>query len=107
MNKINYFSILGFTALYVVTVFAGSTSKKGALLAYPVLPVGVIGWILPLWTRTQWYHLWLYRHLACHHMDEGDSINISGISNKPSNRLIFATRLRYSCSTFAAEIKHK
>lgn len=135
MNKINYFSIVGFTALYVLTVFAtaflgfihpvcwvelpvlaallggfsylcvaarwqrfgagtllglafglfllatgegglqafviaaiagllsdvvrqivGNTSKKGVLLAYPILAVGVIGWILPLWTRTQWYH---------------------------------------------------
>ena len=25
-------------------------------LAYPVLPIGVIAWILPLWTRTEWYY---------------------------------------------------
>ena len=135
MNKINYFSIVGFTALYVLTVFAtaflgflhpvcwvelpviaalfggfsylcvaarwqrfgagtllgiafglfllvtgeaglqafiiaavagllsdvvrqyaGSTSKKGVLMAYPILAVDIIGWILPLWTRTQRYH---------------------------------------------------
>lgn len=130
MNKINYFSILGFTALYVVTVFAtaffgylhpfcwvgfpalaallGAYSYyhvamrwpkfgAGTLLglvfglfllvtgegdvltlgimtvagvvsdivckltsrlgyAYPVLAIGVISWLLPLWTRTQWYH---------------------------------------------------
>ena len=24
--------------------------------AYPVLAIGVISWLLPLWTRTQWYH---------------------------------------------------
>ena len=130
MNKINYFSILGMTALYVVTVFAtaflgylhpfcwvgfptlaavfGAYSYyhvamswpkfgAGTLLglvfglfllvtgegdivtlgimtaagvasdfirklidrltyAYPVLAIGVISWLLPLWTRTQWYH---------------------------------------------------
>lgn len=130
MNKINYFSILGFTALYVVTIFAtaflgylhpfcwvgfpalaaliGAYSYyhvamswpkfgAGTLLglvfglfllvtgegdvvtlgimtaagvvsdvvrkltdrlayAYPVLAIGVISWLLPLWTRTEWYH---------------------------------------------------
>ena len=40
----------------VVRQYAGRTSKKGVLLAYPILTVGVIGWILPLWTHTQWYH---------------------------------------------------
>ena len=40
----------------VVRQYAGSTSKRGVLLSYPILAVGVIGWILPLWTRTQWYH---------------------------------------------------
>ena len=40
----------------VVRLFAGLTSKKGAVMAYPVLSIGVIGWILPLWTRPQWYH---------------------------------------------------
>ena len=130
MNKINYLSIVGFIALYVVTVFAtaflgylhplcwvgfpvlaallGAYSYyhvalrwqqfgAGTLLglafgllllvtgegdvstlcimtiagvvsdivrkltdrpayAYPLLAIGVISWLLPLWTRTQWYH---------------------------------------------------
>ena len=135
MNKINYFSILGFAVLYVVTVFAtaflgylspyawvffpaiaallgafsyysaavrwqkfgvgtllafilsafllavgecdlseallmllagvlsdvvrqliGNKSLKGQSLAYPILSIGVIAWILPLWTRTEWYY---------------------------------------------------
>ena len=134
MNKINYFRIVGFTVLYVVTVFAtaflgflspyawvffpviaalfgafsyylvavkcqkfgvgvlfavvlsafllaigecelfgallmlmvgvasdavrqkvGLTSLKGISWAYPVLSIGSIVWILPLWTRTKWY----------------------------------------------------
>ena len=130
INKINYISILGFTALYIVTVFVtaflgylhplcwvgfpalaallGAYSyyhvalrwpKFGAgtllglafgllllvtgegdvltliimtaagllsdivrqnigriVYAYPVLAIGVICWLLPLWTRTEWYH---------------------------------------------------
>ena len=135
MNKINYFRMVGFTVLYVVTVFAtaflgylspyawvffpvvaallgafsyylvatkwqkfgvgtllavllggvllaadecdlqnallimlagvasdtvrqmvGHTTLKGMALAYPVLSIGVIAWILPLWTRTEWYY---------------------------------------------------
>ena len=40
----------------VLRPFAGNTSKKGTTIAYPVLSLGVIGWIQPLWTRTQWYH---------------------------------------------------
>lgn len=40
----------------VLRLFAGNTSRKGATIAYPTLSLGVIGWILPLWTRTQWYH---------------------------------------------------
>ena len=40
----------------VLRLFAGNTSKKGTAIAFPVLSLGVIGWILPLWTRTQWYH---------------------------------------------------
>ena len=40
----------------VLRLFAGNTSKKGTTIAYPILSLGVIGWILPLWTRTQWYH---------------------------------------------------
>ena len=130
MKKINYFPILGFTSLYVVTVFAtaflvffhpfcwvgfpvlaallGAYSyhhvaqrwqkfgagtllglafgllllmtgegdvltfgimtaagvasdivrqlMKSPAYAYPFLAIGVISWLLPLWTRTEWYH---------------------------------------------------
>lgn len=34
----------------------GNTTSKGISLAYPVLALGNISWILPLWTRTEWYH---------------------------------------------------
>lgn len=40
----------------VVRQFVGNTTQKGMTLAYPLLPVGIIAWTLPLWTRTQWYY---------------------------------------------------
>ena len=40
----------------VVRQMVGCTKKKGIYLAYPVLSIGVISWILPLWTRTEWYY---------------------------------------------------
>ena len=40
----------------VVRQFIGYATLKGQSLAYPVLSIGVIAWILPLWTRTEWYY---------------------------------------------------
>ena len=40
----------------VVRQIIGHTILRGQLLAYPILSIGVIGWILPLWTRTEWYY---------------------------------------------------
>ena len=40
----------------VVRQFIGYTTLKGQSLAYPVLSIGVIAWILPLWTHTEWYY---------------------------------------------------
>ena len=40
----------------VVRQMVGHTTLKGMSLAYPVLSIGVIAWILPLWTRTEWYY---------------------------------------------------
>jgi len=40
----------------VVRQLIGNTSLKGQSLAYPILSIGVIAWILPLWTRTEWYY---------------------------------------------------
>jgi len=40
----------------VVRQFIGNTSLRGQSLAYPILSIGVIAWILPLWTRTEWYY---------------------------------------------------
>lgn len=40
----------------VVRQLIGYSTLKGQSLAYPVLSIGVIAWILPLWTRTEWYY---------------------------------------------------
>ena len=40
----------------IVKHFIGNTSLTGQSLAYPILSIGVIAWILPLWTRTEWYY---------------------------------------------------
>ena len=40
----------------VVRQFIGNTSLKEQSIAYSILSIGVIAWILPLWTRTEWYY---------------------------------------------------
>ena len=43
------------TAAGVVSDIVRKLTDRPAY-AYPVLAVGVISWLLPLWTRSQWYH---------------------------------------------------
>lgn len=31
------------------------TNKES--LSYPLLAIGILAWILPLWTKTEWYHM--------------------------------------------------
>jgi len=38
-----------------VRLWLGNHTKKALYVAYPVLAVGNIGWIINLWTRPQWY----------------------------------------------------
>ena len=40
----------------VVRQVVGYTTLNGMSMAYPVQSIGVIAWILPLWTRTEWYY---------------------------------------------------
>lgn len=40
----------------VIRQLIGHTTLRGQSLAYPILSIGVIAWILPLWTRTEWYY---------------------------------------------------
>lgn len=40
----------------IVRQLIGHTTLRGQSLAYPILSIGVIAWILPLLTRTEWYY---------------------------------------------------
>jgi hypothetical protein len=40
----------------VVRQAIGTTSKRGILLAYPVLPLGILVWLMKLWTAAEWYY---------------------------------------------------
>ena len=48
--------LLAGVASDIIRQLIGHATMKGQLLAYPVLSIGVIAWILPLWTRTEWYY---------------------------------------------------
>jgi hypothetical protein len=40
----------------MIRLFFEHNVQKAMSLAYPVQSIGVIAWILPLWTRTEWYY---------------------------------------------------
>ena len=40
----------------VVRQTIGTTYKRGILLAYPVLPLGILVWLMKLWTASEWYY---------------------------------------------------
>jgi len=40
----------------VVRQAISNQTPEGQALAFPVLSIGVIAWVLPLWTRTEWYY---------------------------------------------------
>ena len=40
----------------IVRMMAGNESHDAMTYAYPIQSVGVVAWILPLWTHTTWYH---------------------------------------------------
>ena len=40
----------------VVRQLVGNEKQESIYVAYPLLPIGLIAWTLPLWTRTQWYY---------------------------------------------------
>jgi hypothetical protein len=41
----------------IVRMALGNKTVEGVSWAYPVLSLGNISWILPLWTRTDWYYV--------------------------------------------------
>ena len=40
----------------VVRQAIGNTHKRSILLAYPVLSLGIIVWLMKLWTASEWYY---------------------------------------------------
>lgn len=40
----------------VVRQVIGTTYKRCILLAYPVLPLGILVWLMKLWTDSEWYY---------------------------------------------------
>jgi hypothetical protein len=40
----------------VIRQVIGTTYKRSILLAYPVLPLGILVWLMKLWTDSEWYY---------------------------------------------------
>lgn len=40
----------------VVRQSIGASYKRSILLAYPVLPLGILVWLMKLWTASEWYY---------------------------------------------------
>ena len=48
--------ILGFGVVSDISrVLTGNSSKKALYVAYPLLAIGNIGWVIRLWTKPEWY----------------------------------------------------
>lgn len=60
MSEIDFIQTLLMVAVGIVSDVVrqviGNTQKRGILLAYPVLPLGIIVWLMKLWTNTEWYY---------------------------------------------------
>ena len=39
----------------VIRQVLGNNQKTSAFIAYPILPLGVIAWLMQLWNHTEWY----------------------------------------------------
>ena len=40
----------------VVRQAIGPTYKRSILVAYPILPLGILAWLMKLWTASEWYY---------------------------------------------------
>jgi hypothetical protein len=40
----------------VVRQMVSYNQKRGILMAYPILPLGIIVWLMKLWTDSEWYY---------------------------------------------------
>lgn len=60
MGEIDYTQTLLMVAVGVVSdvvrQMIGNHQQRSILLAYPVLPLGIIVWLMKLWTASEWYY---------------------------------------------------
>lgn len=60
MGEIDYIQTILMVVLGLVSdalrQAIGHGYKRGILLAYPILPLGIIAWLMKLWTATEWYY---------------------------------------------------
>ena len=40
----------------VVRQVLGNDQKTSALIAYPILPLGILAWLMKLWSNSEWYY---------------------------------------------------
>ena len=40
----------------VVRLVLGNNQKSSAFIAYPILPLGILAWLMKLWTNSEWYY---------------------------------------------------
>lgn len=40
----------------VVRQMIGNNQRRGILMTYPILPLGIIVWLMKLWTDSEWYY---------------------------------------------------
>ena len=40
----------------IVRQVLGNNQKTSLLIAYPILPLGIIAWLMKLWTNSEWYY---------------------------------------------------
>ncbi len=40
----------------IVRQVLGNSQKTSLLIAYPILPLGILAWLMKLWTNSEWYY---------------------------------------------------
>jgi len=60
MDEIDFTQTLLMVAVGIVSdvlrQMIGNHQKRGILMAYPILPLGIIAWLMKLWTNSEWYY---------------------------------------------------
>ena len=60
MDEIDFTQTLLMVAVGVVSdvvrQMIGNNQRRGILMTYPILPLGIIVWLMKLWTDSEWYY---------------------------------------------------